>query len=235
MKASQLTKGILFFTFFLLIIGLSFLGTVDRYFLPEQIKLFLSKTGAFSPVVYIAIMALAVVISPIPSLPLDIAAGAFFGPILGTLYSVVGASIGAMISFLIARFLGRELIERFLKGHINFCRTCSDKILTKIIFFSRLLPFVSFDLVSYGAGLTKMPLKKFITATFFGMLPLTFAYNYFGSLFVFGKGVTIFLGIIMIILFFLIPRWIEKNNLFSLGKFFQHAQESTESVSDQQD
>jgi uncharacterized membrane protein YdjX (TVP38/TMEM64 family) len=157
-----------------------------------------------------AIMTLAVVISPIPSLPLDIAAGAFFGVFLGTVYSVIGAWAGAVISFLISRVIGRQFIERFLGGHINFCTLCSDKVLTKFVFFTRLLPIFSFDIISYGAGLTKMSLKKFSLATLFGMIPLTFIYNYFGSVLVFGKAVTVFFGLIMVLFFFLIPRLLER-------------------------
>ncbi len=70
----------------------------------------------------------------------------------------MGAIFGAVTSFMITRPLGRTLVARFFKGHINFCRQCSDKLLTKVVFFPRLIPFVSFDLVSYGAGLTQMSL-----------------------------------------------------------------------------
>jgi uncharacterized membrane protein YdjX (TVP38/TMEM64 family) len=165
-------------------------------------------------------MAVAVVVSPIPSLPLDIAAGAFFGPLLGTVYSVIGALGGAVASFLLARYLGRQAIERYLKGHINFCNDCSDRLLTKIVFLSRLLPFVSFDVVSYGAGLTKMSLRNFAIATCLGMIPLTFIYNYFGSVLVFENRVTLILGFLLVILFFLMPKWIEKKKL--IGKLDHH-------------
>lgn len=109
-----------------------------------------------------------------------------------------------------ARYLGREFIERFLSGHINFCTECSDRFLTKVVFLSRLLPVVSFDVVSYGAGFTKMSLKNFTGATLIGMIPLTFIYNYFGSVIVFSKRLTLIFGIVMVALFFLIPRWLEK-------------------------
>ena len=138
---------------------------------------------------------------------------------------IMGALIGAVISFTIARFLGRELIERLLHGHINFCRNCSDKLLTKIVFLSRLIPFVSFDIVSYGAGLTKMSLRRFSIATFLGMLPLTFIYNYFGAALVLESKITFAIGIILVMLFFLIPRWIEKQNLFGLRQKFEHNQD----------
>jgi uncharacterized membrane protein YdjX (TVP38/TMEM64 family) len=179
------------------------------YFKPDRISSWLESAGNLAPLLYMAVMASAVVISPIPSLPLDIAAGAFFGPLLGTVYSVAGALIGAVISFMIARLLGRELIERYLGGHVNFCERCSDRILTKIVFFSRLLPVVSFDVISYGAGLTKMSLKHFSMASLFGMIPLTFLYNYSGSVLVFGRGMVFFLGIVMVALFFIMPRWLE--------------------------
>ena len=59
-----------------------------------------------------------------------------------------------------------------------------------------------------------MSLKNFIFATFFGMIPLTILYNYSGSVIVFGKGLTIILGLIMVILFFVIPKWIEQKEFF---------------------
>ena len=88
-------------------------------------------------------------------------------------------------------------------------KSCSDNILTKIVFLSRLLPVVSFDVVSYGAGLTNMSLKKFSAATFLGMIPLTFLYNYSGSVLVFGSGLSFVLGILMVVLFFVVPKWLE--------------------------
>jgi uncharacterized membrane protein YdjX (TVP38/TMEM64 family) len=157
LKAPQ-AKTILFIVLILILILSQFVLDVASYFNPEKIQGMLARAGSLAPIVYVLTMALAVVVTPIPSLPLDVAAGAFFGPFLGTFYSSIGALGGAVISFAIARFLGREFIERFLGGHINFCMTCSDKLLTKIVFFSRLIPVVSFDIISYGAGLTKMSL-----------------------------------------------------------------------------
>ncbi len=179
---------------------------------PEAIAQWLNGFGAAAPLVFMAVMALAIVISPIPSLPLDIAAGLLFGPYLGTLYAAVGALIGAIISFLLGRLLGRQFIERFLKGHINFCTHCSNKLLIKIVFLSRLIPVVSFDVISYGAGLTKMSLVTFSLATFFGMLPLTFAYTTFGASFSLGFNLSTILALIVVVLFFFIPQVIEKKS-----------------------
>ncbi len=189
---------------------------------PERIRGVLESAGPFAPVLYMLIMAAAVVISPIPSLPLDIAAGMFFGPVKGTLYSLIGATGGAAASFSIARYLGREFVERRISGHIMFCRSCSDKLMTRVVLFSRLLPFVSFDVVSYGAGLTNMSLGRFTAATFAGMIPLTFAYNYFGARLAFGNTTVLVFGLLMVSMFFVIPLWIEKRDPFSIKTFFEH-------------
>jgi uncharacterized membrane protein YdjX (TVP38/TMEM64 family) len=219
--SSNVKIALLFILLVLLFLSQLF-WDIESFFNTQLIKEWLAAKGAYAPFVYMITMALAVIISPIPSLPLDIAAGAFFGPFLGTVYSVIGALGGAVVSFLLARYLGREFIERFLSGHINFCTECSDRFLTKVVFLSRLLPIVSFDVVSYGAGFTKMSLKNFTVATLIGMIPLTFVYNYFGSVIVFSKRLTLIFGIVMVALFFLIPRWLEKK----LKTSFDHSPES---------
>ncbi len=191
---------------------------------PERLADWLREAGNLAPLFFMGLLALAVVVSPIPSIPLDIAGGVVFGPFLGTLYAASGALVGSVVSFLLARFLGRELIERFLSGHIQFCAECSDKLLTKAVFVSRLIPGVSFDVVSYGAGLTMMSLRKFSVATFFGMLPLTFLYTSSGAALTIGRAYTLALGAAMLALFFLLPRWIERGNLFGLRQAFRHGE-----------
>lgn len=181
----------------------------------------LARRGDFAPIAYMALMA-ATVATPLPSLPLNFAAGAYFGPWLGTLYSATGALGGALISFGLARLFGRRFIERFLRGHINFCASCSDRLLTLVIFLTRVVPVVSFDLVSYGAGLTKITPLRYSIATFFGMLPLTFLYNFYGAIITVNTAVAIGLGAVMVLLFFLVPLWIERHGPDALRGLFSH-------------
>ena len=183
----------------------------------------LRAAGSLAPLVFVFVMAASVIL-PVPTFPLDVLAGQIFGPVLGTLYAVLGATLGAVFSFLLARWLGRDLIARFLRGHINVCRQCSDKLLTKVVFLARLVPAVSFDVVSYGAGLTKMSLARFALASFLGMLPLTFAYASLGPLLSVAAPVAWAGGAIVVALFFLLPRWIERNDLFGLKRLFQHGE-----------
>ncbi len=189
---------------------------------PDNIATRLEHAGAFGPAVLMLVMALAVVVSPIPSLPLDMWAGHAFGPYWGTLYATLGATLGAVASFTIARLLGKTVVAQFLRGHINFCQQCSDRLLTKVVFFSRLVPFVSFDLVSYGAGLTQMSLWKFGLATFLGTLPVTFSYTAYGSTVLENSVISWIGGLVMVALFFLLPTWIDRYDLFRLKQYFRH-------------
>jgi len=173
---------------------------------PDRVAAWLREAGPFGPVLFIGLMATAVVISPIPSLPLDLAAGATFGVFLGTTYAVIGAEIGAIGSFLIGRSLGRAALTKLLRTDISFCEQCSDRHLAMFVFLSRLLPIFSFDLVSYGAGLTNMSVRAFAVATLLGMIGPTFLLTYAGSQVVSGKGVLIVLGIAMVALLLLLPK-----------------------------
>jgi len=220
-KSRSALKIVIVIGVLLLFAALQYSFDVVRYVQPEVVKSTLANMGIWAPLVYVAIMAL-VVVTPLPSLPLNIAAGTYFGPVLGTLYSVAGATLGALVSFSFARYVGREVLERYLKGHINLCVACSDRLLTKLVLLGRLIPVLSFDLISYGAGLTKMSAKNYLIANFIGMLPLTFIYNYFGSIMQMNSWISVVLGLLFAALFFVLPFWIEKYDLFSLRRFFQH-------------
>jgi uncharacterized membrane protein YdjX (TVP38/TMEM64 family) len=84
------------------------------------------------------------------------------------------------------------------------------------------VPAVSFDTVSYGAGLTKMSWSKFALASFAGMLPLTFIYTSVGQLFFANRAVAWIGGALFVSLFLLLPLWIEHYDLFDMRRLFQH-------------
>ncbi len=191
----------------------------------ESLRGLLDAAGPAAPLAFLALMAAAVVVSPIPTLPLDVAAGAYWGPWVGTLLAAIGALLGAMAAFGVARLLGRDFVGRFLGGHVLFCSHCSDRLLTQAVLISRLIPVVSFDLVSYGAGLTGMTFFRFSVATFVGSLPLTFLYTSSGPLLISGGWISVAGGVAMVALFLLLPRLIEKTDLFGLSRMFSHPPE----------
>lgn len=104
-----------------------------------------------------------------------------FGHAWGTLYVVLGAEIGALIAFVIARVLGHDLLRRLFGERVALGWLGSQNALTWMVFVSRLLPFVSFDLVSYGAGLTPLRAWRFALATLLGLIPASFLLAHFGG------------------------------------------------------
>ncbi|MDN5940364.1 MAG: VTT domain-containing protein [Nitrospira sp.] len=140
----------------------------ERYLLPTVLAQWLNGAGPLAPLLLIGSMICTVVIPPIPSLPLVLAAGAAFGPFDGALYAMIGAEIGATVCFLVARTLGRETLSRVMKMNSMFGQRCTDYQLMGMVFFARLIPIFSFE-VSFGAGLTKIPFNTFALATLFGM------------------------------------------------------------------
>lgn len=150
---------------------------LDAAALREQIK----HLGIWGPLAVIALMMLAILVSPIPSAPIAMAAGACFGHAWGTLYVVIGAEAGALAAFAIARMLGQAVLHHWFGERLPAGLIGSQNALTGIVLVSRLLPFVSFDLVSYAAGLTLLSAWRFALATLAGIIPTSFLLAHFGS------------------------------------------------------
>jgi uncharacterized membrane protein YdjX (TVP38/TMEM64 family) len=155
----------------------------DEHALKDQIR----RLGIWAPIAIIGLMTAAIVATPIPSGPIAMVAGAVFGPVLGTIYVVAGAEAGAIIAFLIARCLGYETIRHWSKaGPLldSLRKSRSQTWLMTIVFASRLVPFISFDAVSYAAGLTPLAFWRFAVATLLGVIPISFVLAYFGEEFI---------------------------------------------------
>ena len=90
---------------------------------------------------------------------------------------------GAALCFFIARVLGRDVVEKITgKGAIKTVDVFFERYGKNTILICRLLPFVSFDFVSYAAGLTGMGFWGFFLATGVGQLPATLVYSYVGGM-----------------------------------------------------
>ncbi|KAF0220094.1 MAG: hypothetical protein FD174_1539 [Geobacteraceae bacterium] len=180
---------------------------------PERIKVFLEGMGFMAPLAFILLRTVGIVVTVVPNAPLDIAAGVLFGPLWGTVYSLLGSEAGAIVCFLLARALGREAITRLLHRDITFSDRIARRHLAYIILFARLEPVFSFALVSYGAGLTRMSLRAFALSTLLGMTPGTIILNYYGKSFFSGNILLqICLGLVLVVLLFIIPVWIRRKN-----------------------
>lgn len=90
---------------------------------------------------------------------------------------------GAMLCFVLARWLGRDAVEKLTsKGALKQVDEFFDKHGKQSILIARLLPFMSFDIVSYAAGLTSMGFWGFVVATGIGQLPASIIYSYVGGM-----------------------------------------------------
>ncbi|SEO10280.1 TVP38/TMEM64 family protein [Palleronia pelagia] len=147
----------------------------------ENIERLVARAGAWGPAVIVLAMIVAVVASPIPSAPIAMAAGAAYGHVYGTMLVVAGAETGALIAFALARFLGRETIRRWLGDGVERGLVGSQNALTLAVFLSRLMPFVSFDIVSYAAGLSAIHFWRFAVATLAGIVPASFVLSHLGT------------------------------------------------------
>jgi len=146
-----------------------------------SLRLWFRELGAWGPFTVIASMIVAILISPIPSAPIALAAGAIYGHFWGTLYVLTGAEIGALAAFGISRYLGHDLLQKWFGERLGSSLAGSQNFLMASVFASRLMPFISFDIVSYAAGLTPLSFWRFAIATFAGILPASFLLAHFGS------------------------------------------------------
>jgi len=118
----------------------------------------------------------------VPGALLTLVAGAVFGVVLGTLYVLVGATLGSTAAFLISRHVARGAFERRLGTNPRF--TAIDQAIAregrKVVFLLRLSPVFPFTLLNYALGLTRIRLSDFVVASV-GMLPGTLLYTYAGK------------------------------------------------------
>lgn len=183
---------------------------------PEGLREAIKELGTLGIVVYVSLIALAVVMSPIPGAPLTVAAGSVWGTLLAGIYSVIGGFLGGLIAYFIGRTLGRSAVYALTGKVIYFTKNRGEVYLGWLIFVTRLLPVLSFDLISYGAGITGLSLPIYSTATLLGMIPSTFFLTYMGAAFQVGKLLGVGLLVIFVILLFGLPWGIRRYNWFGL-------------------
>ncbi|MFP4072344.1 MAG: TVP38/TMEM64 family protein [Desulfovibrionales bacterium] len=147
----------------------------------EDLQGYIAGFGWKGPLVIILLMTGAIVVSPLPSAPIALAAGALYGHTWGTVYVTIGALTGALIAFSLARALGRDAVQRWLGRHLSMPSASSQNSLMLTVFIFRMIPFISFDIVSYAAGLTSITWWRFSIATAAGVIPVSFLLAHFGG------------------------------------------------------
>lgn len=149
----------------------------------EAVREWIRDLGAWGPILLITVLAVAMVIAPIPNPPFMIAAGIAWGTFLGVVYAVIGQLIGSAIIFFISRRFGRRFIPRLIgKSGAERVDQLAKEMGPQVVFWWRMMP-VSFDFAAYAAGLTGMSFRLFITLVFLGSIVPTTVVVAFGDSF----------------------------------------------------
>lgn len=153
-------------------------------FTPEKIRAYILGYGALAPVAFVVIYSLRAVILVLPVGVMSLAGGLIFGKYWGAFYVIIGATIGACISFLAARYFGRSFIESrgwLQKGRMKTLDEGIERHGLRFVLFVRLIPLFQYDAVNFGLGLTKVPFRVYALGTLIGMIPGGFITAFLGS------------------------------------------------------
>src|SRR5437867_9045078 len=140
-----------------------------------------SQMGIAGICIFIAVYAVATVLLA-PGSVLTIGAGFAFGLWKGFLAVSAGATLGASLAFLVARFIARDKIATIAQRNEKFRKidNAIGKQGAKLIFLLRLSPVIPFNLSNYFYGLTAVKFWPYVLASWIGMMPGTFLYVYIG-------------------------------------------------------
>ncbi|MDX2242621.1 MAG: TVP38/TMEM64 family protein [Leptolyngbyaceae cyanobacterium bins.302] len=148
----------------------------------QNILQWIDGLGLFAGAAFITIYMIATV-AFLPGSILTLGAGVVFGVIIGSVYVLIGATLGALGAFLIGRYLVRDWVSKKISDNEKF--TAIDQAVTqagfKIVLLTRLSPVFPFVLLNYAFSITGVSLKDYALGSI-GMIPGTIMYVYIGSL-----------------------------------------------------
>ena len=149
---------------------------------PAIIEHYLNDYPVGSVLLFMAVYAISV-IAALPSLPLNLAAGFFWGGIVGGIYSTIGMTIGGWVSFLAARWLiGQPLADQFENKWAKKVQEEFERNGWKFVAFARINPIIPTGPLNYLLGLTSISNRGFLWATFTFLLPPAIAVAYIGDI-----------------------------------------------------
>ena len=205
MKTGKFLIGIII----ALLIGGSIYLNQQQFFSSKILLDLLGRYPVLAPLLFLGVYAVAPALF-LPSIPLTLAAGFFWGPLWGVVFSISGATIGACLPFFLARYLFQEIIKS--KVSAERWTWLQDKVLHhgwKAVAFTRLIPVFPFNLLNYLFGLTPIPFRQYLWSTFVFMLPACVAFVAFGSslgeLVMHGNIRGVMIGVVIAIIAFLLP------------------------------
>lgn len=173
------------------------------------------SAGSAAPWVFISLYAAATVLF-LPGSVITLAGGVLFGPVWGTLWSLTGATLGAALAFLIARYLGGAWIARRAGPRLSRLNDGVAAEGWRFIAFVRLVPLFPFNLLNYALGLTRIAFLPYVLASALFMLPGALAFTWLGyagrEALSGGEGTVraILIALALVTSMAFLPRWIRK-------------------------
>ena len=170
----------------------------------SSMRAFIAQYGHWAMLVSSLLMIFQSLAAPLPAFFITLTNANLFGWWQGCILSFVSSMIGAAMCFYIARILGRDVVEKICtKGALKQIEDFFAKYGKKCILVARLLPFISFDVVSYAAGLTAMDFWGFFIATGLGQMPACIVYSYVGGMLT-GGAQLLFTGLLCLFALFIL-------------------------------
>ncbi len=206
-RPASLIRPVIFVLLLALVIVAQYLH-LEQYLDKDHLRQIAAARGVLLPLIYLTVWT----VGPLfmPALPITLAGGILFGPFWGVVYTAFGATFGAALVFLVARYLARDWVSGKLSG--TRLMALDDKVARhgwKIVAISRLIPVFSFSLMNYAFGITRVAFWPYLAATFVCMLPSTIAFVYFSSniLDIFKGQISpgLIIGVVLVIAVSLIP------------------------------
>lgn len=149
---------------------------------PKAMRECIAACGPLAPMVSALLMVFQCIVAPLPAFLIAITNGVLFGVWWGAALSWSSALVGATLCFFIARRFGRPIVIKLIS---ESTLAATDGFFSRYgkyaILIARLVPVISFDAISYAAGLTGMRFLGFGVATGIGQLPATILYAYLGD------------------------------------------------------
>src|SRR6185295_5820470 len=138
--------------------------------------------GGWGVLISIGLMVAQAVIAPLPMNVVTITNALVFGPVWGSLLSWFSTVLGACLCFQLSKTFGKPFAHKIVGDSIQKAETFFRKYGLHAMFLVRMMPFVPFDAVSFGAPLVGVPFSRFLLATAVGIVPSILVYSYLGTL-----------------------------------------------------
>ncbi len=164
---------------FIFALAIFIIGTLAFHKHYLEIIDWINGLGWLAPILFLILYSLASLMF-LPTMILTLAGGAIFGPVIGTVLNLIGATFGAAFSFLITRHLVYDWFSRKRGARLNKLITGVEQKGWVFVALLRLFPIVPFNIVNYGLGVTGIRFRLYIITTFIFLIPAEIIYTYFG-------------------------------------------------------